>query len=151
MERGAIAARVHPDHPEDGAVLAERLRLYPAGCRMLELDGRAAGYALSHPWVFGAPRLNTLLGALPAAPVTPYLHDIALLPAARGGGAASQLLVQLAELARIAGLPGLSLVAVNGSAAFRERQGFGVVRDPALKQELRSYNPAPCFTARSLP
>lgn len=68
----------------------ERFRLYPAGCRMLELDGGAAGYALSHPWVFGAPRLNTLLGTLPAPPVTLYLHNVVLLPAARSCGAASR-------------------------------------------------------------
>lgn len=148
---GAIAARVHPDYPEDDAIFAERLRLYPAGCRVLDLDGRAAGYALSHPWVSGPPRLNTLLGALPAAPVTLYIHDVALLPAARGCGAAPRLLGQLAELARTAGLTSLSLVAVNGSAAFWERQGFGLVRDPAVEQELRSYDPAPCFMARSVP
>ena len=131
----AIAALVHPDYPEDGAVFAERLRLYPAGCRMLEFGGWAAGYAISHPWVFGRPpRLNTLLGALPADPATLYLHDVALLAAARGAGAASRLLGQLAELARITGLPSLSLVAVNGSAAFWGRQGFGVVQDPALER-----------------
>ena len=129
----------------------ERFRLYPAGCRMLELDGGAAGYALSHPWVFGAPRLNTLLGTLPAPPVTLYLHNVVLLPAARSCRAASLPAGQLAELARIAGLPGLSPVAVNGSAAFWERQDFSVVRDPAVKRELRSYNPAPCFMAWSLP
>lgn len=148
---GAIAARVHPDYPEDDAIFAERLRLYSAGCLMLELNGRAAGYALSHPWVFAPPRLNTLLGALPTVPATLYIHDVALLPAARGRGAASRLLGRLAELARSAGLASLSLVAVSGSAAFWERQGFGVVRDPALERELRSYNPAPCFMARSLP
>lgn len=101
--------------------------------------------------VFGAPRLNTLLGTLPAPPVTLYLHNVVLLPAARSCGAASRPPGQLTELARIAGLPGLSLVAVNGSAAFWERQGFSVVRDSAVKRELRSYNPAPCFMARSLP
>lgn len=149
---GAIAARVHPAYPEDVAVFAERLRLYPAGCRTLDLDGRAAGYALSHPWVFGRPpQLNTLLGALPAAPATLHLHDVALLPSARGAGAASRLLGQLAELACASGLTGLSLVAVNGSAAFWERRGFEVVRDPALERELRGYDPAACLMARSLP
>ncbi len=35
----AIADVVHPDYPEDAAIFAERLALYPAGCRVLERDG----------------------------------------------------------------------------------------------------------------
>ena len=148
----AIAARVHSGYPEEDVVFAERLRLYPAGCRILELDGLAAGYALSHPWVLGRPpRLNSLLGGLPTDPATLHLHDVALLPAARGVGAASRLIGRLAELARAAGLSHLSLVAVNDSAAFWESQGFGVVRDPALERELHGYGPAACFMVRSLP
>lgn len=148
---GAIAARVHPNHPEKGAVFAERFRLYPAGCRVLDFGGRAAGYALSHPWVFGRPpRLASLLGASPAAPATLHLHGVALLPAARGAGAASRLLVHLAGLARAAGLPCLCLVAVNDSAAFWQRRGFGAVQDPASERGLRGYGPAACFMARSV-
>ncbi|MCS6760078.1 MAG: GNAT family N-acetyltransferase, partial [Candidatus Devosia euplotis] len=48
----AIAALVHPDFPEDAAVFAERQWLYPDGTYLLELDGGAAGYVLSHPWHF---------------------------------------------------------------------------------------------------
>ena len=75
----------------------------------------------------------------------------ALLPAARGAGAASQLLGHSAELARAAGLPGLSLVAVGGSAAFWARRGFGAVQDPALERVLRGYDPAALYLARDLP
>ena len=74
----AIAALVHPDHPEEDAVFAERLRLYPAGCRVLDLGGRAVGYALGHPWVFGSPpRLNSPRGAWPAESTTFHRHDVA--------------------------------------------------------------------------
>ncbi|WP_348384902.1 GNAT family N-acetyltransferase, partial [Streptococcus pneumoniae] len=72
------------------------MALYPAGCFMLEIGGRPAGYVLSHPWLFGQlPALNALLGHLPGAPSTYYIHDIALLPEARGSGAASAIVATL--------------------------------------------------------
>ncbi len=33
-----IGETVHPDYPEDAAVIAERLQLYPAGCFVLSLE-----------------------------------------------------------------------------------------------------------------
>lgn len=137
----AIAASVHPDFPEDDAVFAERLALHPAGCFMLEAADQPAGYLLSHPWRFGQlPALNALLGRLPDAPSTYYLHDVALLPAARGSGAASAIVAALVSHAAGQGLPNLSLVAVNGSQGFWQRHGFSVHADPALADKLASYD-----------
>nr|WP_120007368.1 GNAT family N-acetyltransferase [Pseudoroseomonas vastitatis] len=132
-----IAAAVHRDFPEEDAVFAERLALSPAGCLMLERAGAAAGYAISHPWHFGPPpALNSLLGELPARPETHYLHDVALLPAARGAGAARILLGRLEVLA--GGLP-LSLVAVGGTTGFWAGLGFRPREEPALLAKLASY------------
>lgn len=134
-----IAEAVHLDYPEEAAVLAERLALYPAGCWILEGQAAPLGYAISHPWNrLRPPSLNTRLGALPEMPGTYYIHDVALLPAARGRGAAGRLMPLLREAAR--GLPELSLVAVGGSVPFWHRQGFAVVDDPALTDKLRSYD-----------
>lgn len=92
-----IAARVHPDYPEDAAVFAERLSLFPEGCLVLvSPSGELGGYVIAHPWRLGQPpALNSLLGALPAAADTLYIHDIALLPERRGGGAAGRALERL--------------------------------------------------------
>jgi GNAT superfamily N-acetyltransferase len=148
---GAIAAAVHAAYPEDAAVFAERLRLYPAGCRVLEADGPVRGYVLSHPWRSGAPpALNSLLGALPKSPDTYYLHDLALLPEARGFGAGSAVVAALAEQARTKRLSTLSLVAVHGSAAFWRRHGFAAVEDAALAEKLRSYGADARFMVRRL-
>lgn len=137
-----IAAAVHPAYPEDVAVFAERLRLHPAGCHVLA-DGNDAllGYVLSHPWLFGAPPpLNALLGALPEQPTTYYLHDIALLPQARGGGFANGMARSIVYEARTAGFANVSLVAVNASGPFWEKHGFRIVDDPVLAAKLRSYD-----------
>jgi GNAT superfamily N-acetyltransferase len=136
----AIAAKVHPDFPEDMAVFAERLRLYPDGARLLELDGVPAGYILSHPWRFKAlPELNSLLGAIPEDADTYYLHDLALLPAARGTGAAAMIVGDMLRHARAAGLTNVSLVAVNGSLPFWYKHGFRALKAPELDEKLNSY------------
>ncbi|MBE0578053.1 GNAT family N-acetyltransferase [Devosia sp.] len=138
-----IAAAVHPDFPEDVAVFAERLRLYPEGARLLELDGKPSGYILSHPWRSQAlPELNALLGAIPDNADTYYLHDLALLPAARGTGAAAMIVGDILRHARAVGLPEASLVAVNGSLPFWYKHGFRVLKAPALDEKLQSYEGA---------
>ncbi|WP_262271043.1 GNAT family N-acetyltransferase [Microvirga yunnanensis] len=137
-----LADAIHVDHPEDRAVLAERQRLYPSGCFVLTEDAQVIGYALTHPWHLGEPpRLNRLLGELPSSPTTYYIHDVALLPTARGRGYAAQVTDRLIAQAREAGLDNLSLVAVNGSRTFWEKAGFRVLAAGSLTAKLASYGP----------
>ena len=136
----ALSATIHQAYPEDDAVFAERLRLYPAGCHVYAAAEDVAAYVLSHPWQeFDAPPLNSLLGELPATPSTYYIHDLALTPRARGTGAATSIVRKLADHARETGLHTMSLVAVNGSAGFWQRQGFAQTEVPAMAEKLRSY------------
>ncbi|WP_050886801.1 GNAT family N-acetyltransferase [Bradyrhizobium sp. ORS 285] len=123
----AIAARVHPDFPEDAAVFAERLLLYPDGCHVLAAAADSVGYLISHPWCGRPPSLNSLIRRIPPEANTYYVHDLALLPSARGSGAAATIVEQLVEQARRLQLASVSLVAVNGSVPFWEKQGFVVV------------------------
>lgn len=121
----AIAAVVHDDYPEDDAVFAERLALFPAGCRMALRDGVCVGYALVHPGVVGAPPpLNSLLGGLPAAPDCLYIHDVALTRDARGLGLGRRLTDLAQALARDLGLPLLALAATPLAADFWLGLGF---------------------------
>ncbi|MBC7637048.1 MAG: GNAT family N-acetyltransferase, partial [Acetobacteraceae bacterium] len=127
-EVNRIADLAHPDLLERADIPAERLRLYPAGCLVLDCNGVVFGYAVSHPWRAGKPpALDTLLGALPDRPAHYYVHDLALLPAARGTGAARAAVARLVAVAAQAGLAPISLVAVNTSAGFWQRHGFRVV------------------------
>jgi GNAT superfamily N-acetyltransferase len=145
-----VAARVHPGYPEDEAVFAERLRLAPEGCHVLAAgDGTLRGYLVSHPWPAGAvPALNSLLGAIPPGTANWYLHDLALLPAARGTGAAGRIVAAIARHAAEAGHASLALVAVADSAGFWRRQGFREVDDPALALKLASYDDAARYMRR---
>ena len=82
-----IAGVCYPNHPEDMDVFVERLRLFGDGCLVLAGEGVVEGYVLSYPWrADAAPPLNALILGLPPAPEADYLHDLALMPAARGQG-----------------------------------------------------------------
>ncbi|MBF9195261.1 GNAT family N-acetyltransferase [Microvirga sp. BT290] len=145
----SLADAIHVSHPEDPEVLAERQHLYPEGCFMLVEDERAIGYALTHPWRFAEPPpLNRLLGAVPSPATTYYIHDVALLPIARGKGYAAQLTDRLVAHSREAGFDNLSLVAVNKSQVFWEKAGFRVVAVPDLGPKLASYGPDAALMVR---
>jgi N-acetylglutamate synthase-like GNAT family acetyltransferase len=113
--------------------------------------GGLIGYILSHPWTYAAPpALNSLLGTIPTPSNTYYIHDIALLPEARGTGAANAIVAKLIVLAESLGLPNLSLVAVNNSVAFWQRHGFQLTPIPVLDARLRSYDEEARFMVRAI-
>ncbi|RKQ68308.1 GNAT family N-acetyltransferase [Oceanibaculum indicum] len=147
-----VAEIVHPLYPESPAVAAERLALYPAGCLVAERDGLLLGYAVSHPGLLcRPPALDSLLGRLPEKPDCLYLHDIALLPAARGLGLGAALVARLLKLAKAEGLPLLALTAVNNSAAYWRRQGFvSHEADAALAAKLASYGEDALYLVRAV-
>ena len=99
----AISDAVHGRFTEPMAIYAERLALYPAGCRVLAGDA-VAGYLISHPWYRDSPpKLGAMLGTIPADADAYYLHDLALLPAARGSGGGKAALDWARALARALG------------------------------------------------
>lgn len=148
----AVADVVHPAFPEDRDVLAERFALHPEGCLVLRRAGDRAviGYTLTHPWEAATvPPLNTRLGRLPAAELY-YIHDLALLPAARGLRAGSAAVRRIEAHARALGLTRVALVAVNNSGDFWRAQGFAQVDSPYWAQKLASYGPDAAYMAKTL-
>ncbi|MCX8474481.1 MAG: GNAT family N-acetyltransferase [Sphingomonas sp.] len=120
-----ISDAVHGRFTEPVAVYAERLALYPSGCRVLEQDGEVAGYLITHPWHRDeSPKLGALLGAIPPQADTYYLHDIALLPSARGTGAGKAVLDFVMDRARALGFADITLMAIGGADRFWAAQGF---------------------------
>jgi ribosomal protein S18 acetylase RimI-like enzyme len=136
----AIAAQVHPRFPEERAVFADKLRLHALGALLLDGGHGAAGYCFAHPW-HGTrpPPLDTVLGSLPAQADALYLHDLALLPQARGTGAGSAAVAILLAQAMALALERVCLVAVNGSVPYWTRHGFAARESAPLQAKLASY------------
>jgi ribosomal protein S18 acetylase RimI-like enzyme len=147
-----IGTLVHPTYPEDAAVIAERLQLYPAGCLVLESGSAPQGYAVSHPWVFGRPpTLNTQLQELPISPDTFYIHDVALMPEFRRSHLGTTVIQLLVHQAKLDGLANISLVAVGRSLDFWRKNGFWAIEREEIRAAMSSYGEGATFMARSLP
>ncbi|EJM99349.1 GNAT family N-acetyltransferase [Phyllobacterium sp. YR531] len=148
----AMASIIHTDFFEADAVYQERLALYPNGCHVLQdKDGRLIGYAITHPWrLYTMPALNSLLGEIPDQHSTYYLHDIALMPQSRGTGAAREIVSILADHAQNSKFTTMSLIAVNGSTGFWQKQGFLPDDRPELETKLRTYSDDARFMVRHL-
>lgn len=146
-----IARRVHPSVPERPEIFAEKLALFPLGCFALERAGDVLGYALAHPWTLDdIPRLDTLLTALPDAPDCLYLHDIALVPEARGFSSAAVLDDLLAKIARPRGIPAVALVALYGADRLWSRLGYRPRLNDALPEKLKSYGETALYMTKEV-
>jgi GNAT superfamily N-acetyltransferase len=135
----AIAEVVHVNYPEDPAVFANRLELFAPGCLMAEEDGQMLGYCIAHPGTVGdPPPLDTVLAALPAGADCLYIHDVALLPAARGRHLGVALARLLEDVARAHAFDRMALTAVNNSDGFWGALGY----QPRPCAKLASYGEA---------
>ena len=141
-----IASLCHPDFPEEDAVLDEKFRLSPLFCFILSDNGSSSGsvygYCLAHPYKMNSiPALDQLLHKLPEKCDTLYIHDLALLPEAQGGGNGKKAVELLFSVAEREKFETLSLVAVHGSQPFWQKNGFKLVEvSETLKQKLLTYS-----------
>ena len=146
-----IANAVHAGLPERPEVFAEKLARFPAGCFVLKKGRRVVGYAISHPGRRGdIPALDTPLGAPPGDADCLHVHDIALLPEARGSGHPAAVLAELERLARGRGFRTMAMVSVYDTHPLWQRLGFQVVRDPPIARQLGSYGPTARYMVKSL-
>lgn len=135
-----ISEAIHVNLFEERSIFQEKFNLFPEGCLVMEHIGRVAGYSLSHPWrLKHIPALNQLLLGLPAAPDCLFIHDLAVLPRARGYGATYGLIEITEKLARQRAIPYLALVSVYGTYPLWGRFGFEVVSDDDLAEKLKTY------------
>ena len=74
--------------------------------------------------MLSTPPLDGFLGGVPGPEANRYIHDLALLPEARGHGAASDVVARLLAEAAADGATSASLVSVYHSAPFWRRHGF---------------------------
>ncbi|WP_417451203.1 GNAT family N-acetyltransferase [Kordiimonas sp.] len=147
----ALAAIIHVDHPEDDDVITERRTFFPETCLVLESGSAIYGYTLVHPAGFEKPpALNRLVGSPPEATDTLHIHDIALAHQARGSGAAQKALNLIEKKAKSAGYKRLSIVAVNGTEPFWQKQDFRHHTSETLTKKLASYDGSSSYMIRDL-
>ncbi|RYC58919.1 hypothetical protein CHU98_g7282 [Xylaria longipes] len=135
-----VANIVHTELQERDSVFAERARLFPEGCLVLEEEARICGYAISHPIRHRQPpTLDSFLGEIALEADQFYIHDVCILPELRGTGHAFDALDRL--LATAERYPTTCLVSVYGTAPFWARFGFRPLDaiDHTLSEKMRGY------------
>lgn len=140
-----------PDFLEDAGVFADKLAHYPVGCWVGEAGGSVVGYLISHPACFSAPpEWNKPLGVRREPPDCYFIHDLAVVPAHRGKGAAALLVASALSHAAERGFSTVALIAVQNSERFWERAGFRPVREGELAVDriLQSYGPEARYMVR---
>ena len=146
-----ISDIIHLDLPEEPKIFLEKFNLFPEGCLVLLYEGNVEGYSVSHPWRLNRiPVLNQFLSGLPAVANCLFIHDLAVLPHARGHGAAGALIEIIENLARERAIPNLALVSVYGTYPLWGRFGFEVVNDDALAEKLAAYGNQARYMIRTL-
>ena len=146
-----IGNAVHVTLQERAEVFANKVALFPQGCFVLARNGDVIGYGIAHPWAVGSvPALDRVMATLPASPTCLYIHDVVVLEAARGQGAAGVLVDLFEAVARQHALASLALVSVYGTYVFWERYGFRTTPDPELAAKLKCYGESARYMRKDL-
>ena len=136
----AIATAIHPGLPESPEVFSEKVHLFPSGCFKYVKNNNVMGYGISHPWLlFQIPPLDELLGGIPTNADCMYIHDVAILPAARGNNAAGKYVDKIREVAKLNNLEKIACVSVYGTDVLWGRFGFKIVQSDGINNKLLTY------------
>jgi GNAT superfamily N-acetyltransferase len=136
----AIANAEHPGLPERPEVFAEKFNLFSTGCRVLIQFGETVGYGILHPWyLYKIPPLDSFLKRLPSKPECIFVHDVVVLPRARGHGAAERFVEIVADVAREQEIHALALISVYDTHPLWMKCGFQIAQRPDIVEKLQSY------------
>ncbi|MDQ0606460.1 ribosomal protein S18 acetylase RimI-like enzyme [Variovorax sp. W1I1] len=137
---------------EDGALIARRLAAAPETGWVAGHEGTVRAYLAAYPSIAG--KLTALHGEFEVAPEADalYLHDLAVHPAASGLGLGPQLVRHAWAHAVKAGWRQSTLVSVQASVGFWERQGYAAMQpaDPAQQARLATYPGTSVYMVRRL-
>lgn len=137
---------------EDGALIARRLAAAPETGWVAGQDGEVRAYLAAYPSIAG--KLTALHGEFEVASKADalYLHDLAVHPAASGLGLGPRLVRHAWEHAVQAGWRQSTLVSVQASVGFWERQGYAAMQpaDPVQQARLATYPGRSIYMARRL-
>jgi predicted N-acetyltransferase YhbS len=129
------------DIPESRHAISAKLQASPTTCFVAQDGSQIIAYLIAVPWLTQAPpNLNAPTCVLPAYPDCLYLHDLSVVPSARGSKIGSTLVARLFDLCRLLSHSQMSLVAVQNSAAYWRRFGFASqILNSLLRDKLASY------------
>jgi len=110
---------------EKHSVMLNRFETFGQYFYVAKNENAIIGYMLSFPWRSGhTPINNQNFPTILQAPDCFYIHDITLLPEARGTGLARAMIEKACETGRSLGFKTISLVAVAQSGDYWDKINF---------------------------
>lgn len=138
----AIQAECYEERKRESlAAFLTKVEGSPGTCFVAEIEPHVVGYLVAVPIRFEEPpRLNAQTFQTPADADSLYLHDLAVVPAARRSGAARQLVEAFFVRIRALNLSRGCLTAVQQSAPYWSRHGFRTVTiTEPIRDRLATY------------
>jgi ribosomal protein S18 acetylase RimI-like enzyme len=127
---------------EEAEHLIAKHQQSPLSCWVATEHQKAIAYLLTHPWSGDTPpALNTPLPPKKPKSDIYFIHDLAVLPSARGLGLAKRLFDTAIDWAKQEKLQKIRLIAIAGAADFWIKQGLSLVNDKTLSHKLADYGP----------
>lgn len=143
----------YPDLPETPEIFRHRIEQFPEGCRMLIKDEEIVGYGIAYPWeLLSIPPLDSYLKPLPKLPLCMYIHDVAILPEARGHSASKDYVEYISELALSMSINFVCGVSVHGTSSLWKKYILGckTYSDNEVKSQLGTYGFDAVYMIRDL-
>lgn len=114
-----------PDVQESATVLKNRIEIFGKDFFVAIKDTELLGYVMCFPWGDKSTPVNNEIfpAALPRGECF-YIHDIVVSPMARGFGVSKKLLKEVERKASEKGLSKMTLVSVEQSGEFWDKNGY---------------------------
>lgn len=114
-----------PEFHEDCETFIDKLRVFPEGCKIVDLAGKSVAYLICHPWTFEAPpTLNAREFAIPLKPEVFFIHSVTVMRAHQNRGIGSALVNTAIRLGKSHKFSRFTLISVQYSISFWKRFGF---------------------------
>jgi N-acetylglutamate synthase-like GNAT family acetyltransferase len=111
-------------HESSEAFLA-KLRVFPSGCKIVDVAGESVAYLISHPWTYeDPPKLNLEAFTLPSSPDVFFIHSVTVMRPYQQCGIGSALAKAAVAIGQGHGFSRLTLISVQDSIPFWEKLGF---------------------------
>jgi GNAT superfamily N-acetyltransferase len=118
------------------SVLLNRFETFGQYFHVAKNGEELIGYMIAFPWKSGeTPVNNQNFPKMIPTPDCFFIHDITLLPAARGTGLARSMIEKACETGRLLGFKTISLVAVAQSGNYWDKNNFLEYMDISIEKK----------------
>jgi N-acetylglutamate synthase-like GNAT family acetyltransferase len=131
-----------PEFHESPEAFLAKLRVFPSGCKMVDVAGESVAYLISHPWTYeNPPKLNPEVFTLPLWPDVFFIHSVTVKREYQKCGIGSALAKTAIALGQSHGFSRLTLISVQHSVSFWQKFAFKQVGSlpPSVRQALDGY------------